>query len=397
MIPLATQGFWDSIDWHTWVVRIAMAVAILIVTWILAKVATWLLAKVTSKIPALQHAGSDGQSLGATLGTIASLLVWLFGLVAVLQVFQLGTVLAPIQQLLNGVMDFLPNIIGAIFVFVIGALLARISRQLLETTLGAMPFQRWFGRIGGEEATGNANIVRTLALVVYALIMIVVSIAALQILGISSISDPAQQMLQTIFNAIPNIVAAAVMLALGGVIAAFGARIIGDLLDGLGTDRALRGAGVISEETSATPMLRRGIQVAIMLFFAVMAAQLLNFPVITDFLAQVLTLGARVLFGGAIIAAGFYLGGLLARLFSGTAASLVRWATLVLFAAMGLSFMGIANQIIVLAFGSLVVGAAVAAALAFGLGGRDAAGRLLRRVESGETGGGSGTGGAGSA
>jgi len=55
----------------------------------------------------------------------------------------------------------------------------------------------------------------------------------------------------------------------------------------------------------------------------------------------------------------------------------IRWAIIVLFAAMGLKYMGIADSIITLAFGSVVVGGAVAAALAFGLGGRDAAARVL--------------------
>jgi hypothetical protein len=65
-----------------------------------------------------------------------------------------------------------------------------------------------------------------------------------------------------------------------------------------------------------------------------------------------------VLFGAAIIAAGFFIANLVARAFggTGTAATVVRYATLVLFVAMGLKYMGIADSIIELAFGALVVG-----------------------------------------
>ena len=115
-----------------------------------------------------------------------------------------------------------------------------------------------------------------------------------------------------------------------------------------------------------------------------MAAQLLDFPQITEFLTEVLALGGRVLFGGAIIAVGFFIANLLANMVSGTGSTIVRYATLVLFAAMGLSYMGIADSIIELAFGALVVGGAAAAALAFGLGGRDAAARRLERMENSE-------------
>ncbi|MBM6405672.1 mechanosensitive ion channel [Phycicoccus sp. CSK15P-2] len=371
----------STIDWGSILVKVITAIAILLITWALAKAVTWAFAKLATHVSALNQSSEDGRSIGATLGRIASLVVWLFGLIAVLQVFDLTEVLAPIQSLLNGVMGFLPNLIGAVFVFVIGALIAKVVRQLVETALGAVPFQKWFGRAGGEELTGNTNIARTLALILYALIMIVVAIASLQILGISSISEPATQMLQTIFDAVPNIVAAALMLALGVVIARFAANLLGDILEGTGVDRSLRSMEVVPEGRSAVPTITRVVQIAIVLFFAVMAAQLLNFPVITEFLARVLELGGKVVFGAAVIAAGFFIANLIARTVAGTAGQIARWATVVLFVAMGLTFMGIATEIIVLAFGSLVVGAAVAAALAFGLGGREAAGRVLERAQ----------------
>ena len=64
------------------------------------------------------------------------------------------------------------------------------------------------------------------------------------------------------------------------------------------------------------------------------------------------------------------------------ASNIIRVATIVLFSAMGLQFMGIADSIINLAFAALVVGGAAAAALAFGLGGRDAAARQLAKLEA---------------
>ena len=92
--------------------------------------------------------------------------------------------------------------------------------------------------------------------------------------------------------------------------------------------------------------------------------------------------GGRVLVGGAIIAAGVIIAGLLRRTIgSGTSGQIIYWATIALFVAMGLSFMGIADSIINLAFGAVVVGGALAAALAFGLGGRDAAARTLTKLE----------------
>lgn len=226
----------------------------------------------------------------------------------------------------------------------------------------------------------GASIPKTVATVVYALIMIVVSIAALQILGIQSVSRPAEQMLQSIFDAVPVIIAAGLMLALGVFIARFVGDIVEQVLDGVGLDRQIAELDVLPADTQVVPVVAKIAQIAIVLFFAVMAAQLLDFPQITAFLSEVLGLGGKVIFGAAIIAAGLFIANLLAKLLTGVGATIVKDATIVLFVAMGLKYMGNADSIIELGFGALVVGGAAAAALAFGLGGRDAAARTLDRL-----------------
>src|SRR6476619_3565866 len=55
---------------------------------------------------------------------------------------------------------------------------------------------------------------------------------------------------------------------------------------------------------------------------------------------------------------------------------IVKYSIIALFTAIGLTFMGLADQIVMLAFGLILGSAAVATALAFGLGGREAAGRV---------------------
>ncbi|MER6973426.1 mechanosensitive ion channel [Nocardioides sp. NPDC000445] len=393
-----------DIDWVSLGSKVLAAIVILVVTWIIAKIVAWAFAKLTSKIPVLQKAGSDGDSIGKSLGSVAALLVWLFGLIALLDLFELSSVLTPIQGLLDGVMGFLPNLIGAVFVFIVGALVAKVVRQLVETALGAVPFDKWIGsgsKLSGQvdqtvgvDTTADpydaqaarpgtaAQIVKVIGLVLYAIIMIVVAIAALQILGISSISRPAELMLAMILAAIPKIIAAAILLGIGVVIARFAADILGQLIDGLGFDRALHSMDVLPQGQSATPIVTKVIQIGIVLFFAVMAAQMLEFPQITAFIAEVLELGGKVIFGGAIIAAGVVIASVLAKIVPGSASQILKYATIVLFVAIGLKFMGLADSIINLGFGAVVVGGAAAAALAFGLGGREAAARQLERLQA---------------
>jgi len=415
---MQAQSFLDDIDWAGVLGTALGAIAILVITWLLAMIVKSVFTKLSQKVPALQKAGADGASVGTTLGSIGSLIIWLLGLVALLQLLGLTQVLTPIQSMIDGVLGFLPNLIGAGIVFFVGALLAKVVRQLVETALGALPFDSWMKKAGAKSSSipgsptaapaggppppptgqpappqggqgaggpgdqGQTSIPRTLATVLYALIMIVVTISALQILGIESISRPAEQMLQTIFDTIPLIVAAGIMLALGVFIARFAGDIIEQVLDGIGVDRQLDELDILPDDTKVVPAVAKITQIAIVLFFAVMAAQLLQFPQITEFLSEVLSLGGKVVFGGAIIAAGFFIASLLAKLLSGVGATIVKYATIILFVAMGLKYMGIADSIIELGFGALVVGGAAAAALAFGLGGRDAAARQLERISA---------------
>jgi len=92
-----------------------------------------------------------------------------------------------------------------------------------------------------------------------------------------------------------------------------------------------------------------------------------------------------VIFGTLIIVVGILLARIIATLVgSGTgeggyAQTIVRYAIIALFTAIGLTFMGLADQIVMLAFGLILGSAAIACALAFGLGGRDAAAQVLQR------------------
>ncbi|AEG45636.1 mechanosensitive ion channel [Isoptericola variabilis] len=400
----------ESYDWPGILGKILIALLILVVTWIVARLVKWAITKLMARVRFLRREGADGREIGASIGQIAALLVWLFGLIAVLQVFQLNQVLGPIQGMLSTIMSYLPNIIGAAVVFFIGFLIAKIVKQILEAALGSVDFAGLFGRAKSaatrttgtaegtiDPATGeytttqtaagdtretNRRIVSVVANLVFAVILIVVAIAALQILGISAISDPAERMLTMILGAIPAIIAALLLLGLGYLIAKFVGDLLETTLQGVGVDRAVENLGVSTGRTSPSSIIAWIVKIAIMLFFAIMAAQALGFPAITDILNEVLELGGRVIFGAVIIAAGFFVANLLSRAVgSGTASTVLRYATIVLFVAMGLQYMGIADSIINLAFGAVVVGAALAAALAYGLGGRDVAARSLEKLE----------------
>lgn len=371
--------------------KLGLALLILVATWVLAKVAKWAFAKLVDNVTFFQRNSGSGKSLGESLGSIVGLLIWLFGLLAVLQVFNLGGVMSPVQTLLNSIMGFVPNMVGAALLFFIGMMIARIVRDIAVTALQTVDFDKWANRGGMESATGNSAISKTIGTILYAIIVIFISILALDTLGLESVSDPASNMLQLVFHAIPNVIGAAILLGLGYMISRFVAQIMTEVLIGLGVDRALGATELLPEGTTATTILARVAQIAIVLFFAIAATRLLGFPELTAILDEVLELGGRVVFGAVVIGVGFLIANLLARVIGGTdggsmAATIVRWAAIILFTFVGLQYTGVGAIITETAFTAIVVGMSVAGALAFGLGGRDWAARKLEQMDGGKPG-----------
>lgn len=363
--------------------KVIAAIAILAVTYVVAKIVKWAFARLINRIPILQRATAGEGTIGESLGKIAALFIWLFGLLGVLQVLGLNAVASPIDELLRSVMGSIPSLINAGIIMFVGMIIAGIVRDMLVTVLQTVGLDNLASKGGVENVTGNTAITKTIGNVVYAVIAISVGIAALEKLKIEAIATPATQMLNIILTSIPNIIVAALLLGLGYFISKFVVGLLGDLLGGLGVDRALGETGLFPDGVTASLVIARIAQVAIILFFAVAATERLGFPQITDILNEVLRLGGRVAFGAVIIGAGFLIANLLSKLVGtasegSSAAKLVKIVTIVLFTVMGLDYTQLGGMLPSNALMALIIGASVAGALAFGLGGRDWAAKKLK-------------------
>ncbi|MCK0098650.1 mechanosensitive ion channel [Qipengyuania sp. S6317L1] len=366
--------------------KAAFALGILLVTWLAAKAAKWAFAKLVDRVGFFGRPTGSGESVGLSLGKIVSLFIWLFGLLAILDVLKLGGVAGPITELLDTVMGFVPNLVGAGLLLFIGLMIAGIVRDIAVTAMQAVNLDKWANKGGVEEVTGNNTITKTLGIVIYTLIAIPVAIGALGVLNIATISVPATHMLEMILGAIPNIIAAGILLGIGYLISRFVVSVLTEVLGSLGIDGPITALGLLPAGTKASEIVARVAQIGIILFFAIAATRMLGFAELTQILDQVLGLGGKVLFGAVVIAVGFMIANLIARIIGGTngssmAASVVRYSAILLFAFMGLQFMGVGEEIVQTAFSALVIGLAVAGSLAFGLGGREWAAKKLEQLD----------------
>ena len=391
-----------------WGPKVLFAILILVVTHFIAKAVQWGIAKLIDRMPVLKrHPGVGGDSVGTELGRLAYWLVWLVGLIAALQPLGLSGVLTPVTALTNEVFAFLPRLLGAGLFFFAGLILARIVRHVVEAALGALNLERLLGRAGvsiGEapmavDTTGTAtggvaparnSIARAVGVTVSAIIIIFAAIGALQILQISAISDPATAMLNTIALAIPQVIAALLILAIAFLIGRWVKTLVETVLPSLGFDRTVHALGMMPAAANPSRIVGTIAMTAVLIVGLMEAAKRVGGDSTAALLFQITELGGKVIFGTVIIVVGMFLARILAGLVgsstgeAGYAQTIVKYAIIALFTAIGLTFMGLADQIVMMAFGLILGSAAVATAIAFGLGGRDAAARMLDEWRAGQ-------------
>ena len=230
-------------------------------------------------------------------------------------------------------------------------------------------------------------------------------------------------MLNQVLDLLPKIFAAGVVLAFFYVASQFVSEFVTNILTNIGFNNLLEWLGISSASSemeipppgaeplgepielgssgseqktmiqteptigSKTPSELVGIlaQVGIMLVATLTAVDILRIPALQEVVSVILAIAAQVLVGVIVFAIGLYLANLAYKLIlaSGTSQSRLlaqsaRIAIMVLVGAMALNRIGIAPNIVNLAFGLILGGIAVAIALAFGLGGREVAKEELR-------------------
>lgn len=327
-------------------------------------------------------------SFSQSIGNAAFWFVFLLFLPALLNALGMAGLVAPVQGMFDDLLAAIPNVLGAGMILLVGWFVARIVRQVLTNVVAAAGVDKFGQRIGLDVALGEQKLSGLVGTVVHALIMIQVVIAALDALAIESISGPATAMLTAVWDSIPKFVGAIVILGVSYYIGRWISQLVAKLLAGVGFDKVLSwiGLGQALGKDKRTPSETIGtiVLVGIMLFATVEAASLLGFGIVADLVATVIGYAGQALIAVVIFGFGLYLANLTRNLIEGigmaNAAVLGRLAHIAIMAlviAMALGQLGIATEIVNMAFGLLLGAIAVAIALAFGLGGREIAARKV--------------------
>ncbi len=319
------------------------------------------------------------------VSTFIYYLALLYVLLLVLSILGVEGVLAPLQNMFEEFVSYIPNIIAAGVIGFAGFIIARIISVVVGAAAKGVDVLS--EKIGLGD---NISLSKLAQQLVFLFIFVPILIVALDALQMQAISDPATGMLNELLAAIPEIIGAAIILAVFFVAGKFVVSMLVELLKNLGADKLPGKLGLepITGDGFSLSKLTGGVAFFFIMFTAVISAlEKLEMTEIANVLSNLLVLAGQIVLGLVILTVGNYFASLAHKLLSRSeqsamVASIARYAILALVLAIGLSAMGIADTIVNLAFGLALGAIAVAVALSFGLGGREAAGKHMEHILS---------------
>lgn len=364
---------------------------LLLLAWIVARLSSTLAERVLSAAKLEERLGETPEdrdpnrlSISESVGKAVYWLVFLVFLPAVLGALGLDGLMAPVREMVGKAMGFVPNLLAGGLILLVGWFGARITQRIVVNLLTASNLDQTGKKAGLDAVLGERSFSSLVGWVLYYAIFILAIIAALDALQFEVISRPASAMLGRILDAIPSVFTAGLVLIVAYMVGRLVQEMVVSLLTKIGFNALLERMGISTGEDAEerNPAVWAGhlTMVVILLFAAIEAADLLGFVGLQALLIDFTRFAGQVGMGLIIFILGLYLGNLVGDMISRKelaqsklVASGARAVVIVLTSAMALRQMGIANDIINMAFGLFLGGIAAAVALAFGLGCRDLA------------------------
>ena len=191
--------------------RLIAGVLLVLVAWLAAVALRAIVNRVldSTRLDEKLSASAGMQPMRKSVGNMLFWLVILLFVPGILNVFDLGGLLDPVQAMVAKILNMLPNLFAALLIGFAGWLLGKVLAGLVTNILAAAGADQGAHRLGLDSTVRISNIVGTIVLI---LVFVPALIAALDALKIEAISRPATDMLGKVLAAVPNIVAAALIL-----------------------------------------------------------------------------------------------------------------------------------------------------------------------------------------
>ena len=379
LLSFFSSGIWAVIK----------AVLLLLLAFIVAAVVKSLVVKLFTRTKLNTLFKQTGKSSGIEksvdfIGKLVHLLVFLLFVPGIFESLGMREVSSPILNLLNTLWGYLPNILAAILVLWIGFFIAKLVRELLVPIFSRLKVDALQEK-AGIQVSDTGRLSNTLAYIVYVLILIPVIIAALQVLNIEAVSAPAIMMLDTIFEFIPNILAAPVIIIIGCMVAKFSGNIVESLIASAGFDTKLQEHLAEKENNFIlSKVIGKTVHIIMVVFFIVESFSVLHLSVLTNIGNAIIGYMPYILASALILLACYVCDGLANKaLTKGNHTVLAMVSRVAIYTVgifMVLNELNIAKEIVSTTFILIIAAFAIAFAISFGIGGRDFAGKIMKKL-----------------
>lgn len=385
------EGFLNSlvVQIPNWI----YAVLMLVVAFVAATIVKSLMVKLLKALKAeekLAKLGVKDASTGSSVEFIAKLayfVTFLLFLPGVLDKLGMNSVSQPITNMVNSFLAFIPKLVGAGIIIAVGIFIAKIVRDLLIALLRATKIDQLQAK-AGILVTESSALSTIISNVVYGIILLVMITSALDALGIAAISVPANNIVKSIFDMIPYVLGAIVIIAVGVFISNLVAKLLGSLLAGVGTDKLIeKMTGTAPKKVVLSKLISSIVKYVLIVIFIVQGINVLQLPVLTEVGASIIGYMPAVISAVIIVAIGLFAANtaetaLVKKFPEAKASALVaKIAIYVLTAFLCLSQLNVANVIVETTFILLIAALCIAFAVAFGVGGRKFAETTLDKLE----------------
>ena len=381
------QKFVDSLTGY--VANILGAVILAFIAWLVAtivKIASNTAIrtlKIGKKIAETSEVQNE-ESFATTTSNIIYWIVLLFFLPAILRTLKIDGVTAPVEQMFTKVLEYIPNLVAAAAILIIGLFAAKIVRKAVSGLVVISRLEEAGEKVGVSKVFGNKGLSSMIGIVSYVLVAIPVIISSLTALKIDTLSNSVASFFDKLLNTTGDILGAALIIFVAFLVGSFVSGIVAQIFENFGFNTLMTKLGVkASEDAKTTPsaVVGKVSFVAILFLAAISVADILEFTALSNLLRSFLEFGGNVILGIIVLLIGIWLANFAAGSIKGKCNEIVviivRVSVLVFTAAIALHNMQIGSPIVQTAFTFLLGSVCVAIALAFGLGGREFAAKKL--------------------
>ena len=379
------MGYFQGVDWT----NLGIAGAILVAGIIISIALRGIVSGAINRTGLGKRAKSTGGNIGKSIGKAVFWLAILYTLYLALSRVGLGQNFASVETLFNNIANFVPKLIGAGFTFFIGFIIAKVAGNATTSVLEAAQVDNLAAKSGVTSATGSkGSLAKALGTLVFVIIIVPVAVAALGALNLKGVSEPLSNMLNGFTSYIPALVGASLVLAGAIFIGRFISNFLTNFLPTVGFDNSVNSVLMLDdgEGISTSPSKAAGY-VAFLITLVVglsAAVSILGNESLSAAFGTVQEFGGSLLRAAVLIGIGVFLANFMGRFMSAMMdaklANFIKYVVMAIFVFMGLNSLDTTGQIVSVAFSAFVIAAAVAAAIAFGLGGREWAKQVLSKT-----------------